>query len=62
MMDESPTYDLQLDSLAVELDGSDFLLSHVSALASVILLGRCTYEVDTNGRNVGFSVRVVGES
>jgi hypothetical protein len=61
------TYDLKLDSLAIQLDGSDFLLplSDLMLLVGRTAIGairRLTYEVDTNGRDIGFGICVVGES
>lgn len=59
------TYDLELYCLAIELDGSDFLLSGISQATFQLLRVKCngsTYEVDANSGDVGFGVGVVGES
>lgn len=55
------TYDLELHGLAIEFDSSDFLqiVQHsFSSVRTVI----STYEIDTDGRNVGFCVGIVGET
>lgn len=54
------TYDLELHSLAIELNGADFLESVSNMSNSVPVL--ITYKVNTNGRDVGLGVRVIGET
>ena len=54
------TYNLKLDSLAIELDCADFLVTSVIELQA--LPQQVPYEVNTNGGYVAFSVCVVGES
>ena len=55
------TYNLELNGLAVQLDGSDFLPSIGVSLGSR-LSSFGTYEVDTNRGNVGLRVGIIGKS
>jgi hypothetical protein len=56
------TYDLQLHGLAIELYCSDFLQRGVSNDKPVEVGARSTYEVDTDGGDVGLGVGIVGKS
>ena len=55
------TYNLKLHGLAIELNSSDFLqiVQHSSGSVRAVI---STYEIDTDGRNVGFCVGIVGET
>lgn len=55
-------YDLQLHSLAIQLDGSDLLYGVLAAAVLTSGRMRSAYEVDTDCGDVGLSVGVVGES
>lgn len=55
------TYNLELHGLAIEFDSSDFLQIVQYSSGSVMAV-ISTYEIDTDGRNVGFCVGIVGET
>ena len=63
MPSTSSTYNLKLHRLSIELDGADFLsrlLEDSPVLGQRGMAG--TYEIDTDSRNVGFGVGVIGET
>ena len=56
------TYDLQLHGLAIELDSADFLVKGLARALRAWGQEIISYEVDTNGGDVGLGVGVIGET
>lgn len=57
------TYDLELHSLAIELNSANLLYGCKQIFPRILFHVSCvlTYEVDTDGRDVALGVGVVGE-
>jgi hypothetical protein len=57
---EKSSYNLQFDSLSIKFNSSDFLC--LRQLVILLVPNIATYEIDTDGRDVGLSVGIIGKS